>query len=116
MTQDRYSAIGRVTILVNVAEQDSLDAVEVTTSDLRMVLRDRKDLAEKLADATRTIEGLGSNSDRWKDAFGRLAEAVEAACSFDAGETLPESAPWAAALNTLDDALNEIRDGLKAAA
>lgn len=52
---------------------------------------------------------------RCRTAFESLATAVEAACSFDAGEALPESSPWAAALDRLDTALTEIRDGLKAA-
>jgi len=52
---------------------------------------------------------------RWRDAFESLAEAVESASSFDAGEALPESSPWAAAFDRLDTALGEIRDGLKAA-
>lgn len=52
---------------------------------------------------------------RWRTAFEDLAGAVESACSFDAGETLPECAPWAAALDRLDTALNAIRDTTEAA-
>jgi len=49
----------------------------------------------------------------WHDAFERLARAVQEACAFDGGETLPEDAPWAAALDRLDTALGEIRDAVK---
>lgn len=73
------------------------------------------DLTQKLAAATRTVVKLAASADRWHVAFDRLAGAVEAACSFDAGEALPECAPWAAALDRLDTALGEIRDALKAA-
>lgn len=53
-----------------------------------------------------------------RDTFHRvldgLVTAVREACGFDAGETSPEDAPWAAALDRLDEACTQIVDGLVA--
>jgi len=88
---------------------------DLTYGDLRFTLKERDDLTAKLDAATRAVVALGGSCDRWRTAFETLADAVEAACSIDAGEALPESSPWAAELDRLDTALNEIRDELKAA-
>jgi hypothetical protein len=60
------------------------------------------------------LRALLANLDDFHRALDALVTHVDKATGFGAGETLPESAPWAAALNSLDDARNEIVDGLVA--
>jgi len=57
---DRISAIGRVAILTNASEEQHDGYVEVTTADARALLDERRDLAEKLSVATRTVATLAA--------------------------------------------------------
>lgn len=60
----------------------------------------------------RAMAGVLAELDRVRSAFQRLSDAVDTACTFDAGEKCPEDASWAAALDQLDNVHNEIRTGL----
>lgn len=62
--------------------------------------------------SNRVMASVLAELDRFRGAFRRLSDAVDTACMFDAGETCPEDAPWAAALDQLDDVHNEIRTAL----
>jgi len=62
-TRDRVSALGRVAILTSASEQGHDAYVEVTTADLRVLLDERRDLADKLAAATSTVVTLAAQRD-----------------------------------------------------
>lgn len=63
---------------------------------------------------TEHLRSLLANLDTFHRAMDALVTHIDNATSFDAGETSPEDAPWAAALDRLDDARNEIVNDLVA--
>lgn len=63
---------------------------------------------------TEHLRALLADRDTFHRALDGLVTAVREACGFDAGETNPEDAPWAAALDRLDEACTQITDDLVA--
>jgi ATP phosphoribosyltransferase regulatory subunit HisZ len=60
------------------------------------------------------LRALLADLDTFHRAMDALVTHIDNATGFDAGETSPEDAPWAAALDRLGDARNEIVNDLVA--
>lgn len=100
-TDDPQAAADWLALMLKQAESVHMPIALAPVGNLRTLLDEREQLRGYL--------------DTYHRALDRLVDAVRTACSFDGGEKNPEDAPWAAALDALDDTSHQILDGLIAA-